>query len=117
MSAHQELGRDGEAAVAEGYERRGAVVVDRNWRCPAGELDLVVVDGRCVVFCEVKTRSSTRYGSPFDAVNPQKRRRLRRLAGEWLRAHDIVAPRIRIDVAAVLVGPDGFEIDVVADAC
>jgi len=117
MSTHQELGRAGEAAVAEWYERRGAVVVDRNWRCRLGELDLVVVDGRCVVFCEVKTRRSTRYGSPFDAVGRDKQRRLRRLAGEWLRVHDVAATEIRIDVAAVMSTGDGFEIDVVADAC
>lgn len=117
MSTHQELGRDGESAVAEWYERRGAVVVDRNWRCRSGELDLVVVDGRCVVFCEVKTRRSTRFGSPFDAVGYDKQRRLRRLAGEWLRAHDVGAPEIRIDVASVIVSGGEFTIDVLVNAC
>ncbi len=117
MSTHQELGHDGESAVAEWYEQRGAVVVDRNWRCRSGELDLVVVDGVCVVFCEVKTRRSTRYGSPFDAVGYDKQRRLRRLAGEWLRAHDVAAPEIRIDVASVIVSGGEFTIDVLVNAC
>lgn len=117
------LGGRGEAAVAEWYESRGYRVLDRNWRCGEGELDLVLADegGRLVVFCEVKTRASSRFGSPFEAVTPAKQRRLRRLAGRWLaeaKPAGLAAPQLRMDVAAVRIGPDGrFVIDVVEDAC
>lgn len=78
------MGRRGEAAAARWYEASGYRVLDRNWRCEHGELDLVVGRGATVVFVEVKTRSSGRYGSGFDAVGWAKQRRLRRLASVWL---------------------------------
>ena len=119
------LGAQGEAAVAEWYEARGYRVVDRNWRCGDGELDLVLAaadskHGGVVVFCEVKTRVGSAFGSPFEAVTPVKQRRLRRLAGRWLaeaRPRSLPADRVRIDVASVRPGPDGFVIEVVEDAC
>jgi putative endonuclease len=84
-------------------------VVERNWRCRAGEIDLVAVDGRWLVVCEVKTRRSLRAGEPVEAVTPQKVRRLRRLAGEWLSANGSATPHraVRIDVVAVWWPADG----------
>ena len=119
------LGRGGEEAVAQWYLARGYTVLARNWRCPVGELDLVLGgdDGALLVFCEVKTRSGARFGSPFESVTASKQRRLRRLAGRWLaeaKEHDrIRAPdRLRIDVAAVRVGPGGVPVvEVLEDAC
>lgn len=97
-----ELGAHGERAVLEWYLSRGYVLIARNWRCKIGEIDLIVTRSRCVVFCEVKTRTSSRYGSPFEAITPAKQRRLRHLAGQWLRTHYDYHPRaIRIDVAGV----------------
>ncbi len=113
---HLALGRFGEDRAAAWYAAHGYQVVDRNWRCPAGELDLVAVralpDGRGteVAVVEVKTRSSVRFGSPLEAVGPAKQRRLRRLAGEWLAARvPAVLPggrpsRVRFDVVAVVGG-------------
>lgn len=102
---HLRLGRFGEDRVARWYEQRGHVVLARNWRCPEGELDLVLRHGAVLVFCEVKTRSSTRFGSPLEAVDHTRRRRLRAAAMAYLRA---VAPpgahELRFDVAAVLGG-------------
>jgi len=77
-------------------------VLDRNWRCPLGELDLVLRDGRTLVVCEVKTRSSTRYGSPLEAVTEQKAARLRRLAARWLAEHAVHPEDVRIDLVGVL---------------
>ena len=101
---HLRLGRDGEDRVAAWYTERGGTVLARNWRCAGGELDLVVeVDG-VVVFCEVKTRSSTRYGSPFEAVDARRVQRLRAAAVEYLRAVQPTRRGIRFDLAAVAGG-------------
>lgn len=68
MDARARLGRSGEDLAAAYYRRRGYDVLDRNYRCAGGELDLVLRRGRVVVFCEVKTRSGDRYGTPIEAV-------------------------------------------------
>jgi putative endonuclease len=96
-----ELGRAGEDVAAAYLRSRGMHVVGRNWRCPAGEIDLVAVDGRWLVVCEVKTRRSVVAGEPVEAVTPDKVRRLRRLALEWVRAHDGPRRTVRIDVVSV----------------
>jgi putative endonuclease len=101
------LGEYGER-LAERYLRdHGLAVVDRNWRCARGEIDLVVRDGDCLVFCEVKTRRSERFGAPVEAVDRRKAARLRRLASAWLQAHDEHPRRIRIDVIGILRPLDG----------
>ncbi len=96
------LGRDGEDVVARWYEERGYRIVARNWRCSDGELDLVLVRGDTAVVCEVKTRSTDRFGSPFDAVDHRKQRRLRRLAARWLQEASIRPAAVRFDVAGVM---------------
>ncbi len=101
------LGEYGER-LAERYLRdRGLAVVDRNWRCARGEIDLVARDGDCLVFCEVKTRRTARFGAPVEAVNWRKATRLRRLASAWLQVHDEHPARIRIDVIGILCPGDG----------
>ena len=100
----QALGRHGERRVAAWYEARGYRVLARNWRCRAGELDLVLRGASTLVFCEVKTRSGPGFGSPAEAVTPVKQARLRRLALTWLAESGERAPELRFDVAGV-VGP------------
>lgn len=97
------LGAYGEALAARHLVDEGMVLLDRNWRCELGEIDLVLRDGSVVVVCEVKTRSSTGYGFPLEAVTEQKAARLRRLAGRWLSGHTIRPEEIRIDLVGVLV--------------
>ena len=87
-------------------------MVDRNWRCSAGELDLVVRLDRTIVFCEVKARASDAFGGGLAAVGRVKQRRLRGLAVAWLEAHDCHGVDVRFDVAAVT----GTEIDVIEAA-
>jgi putative endonuclease len=91
-------------------------VLDRNWRCHEGELDLVVRLGPTLVFCEVKTRTSRAYGEPFEAVTRTKQVRIRRLAGRWLRDRsERLGPRpsdIRFDVVSVL----GPHVEILEDA-
>lgn len=105
------LGAYGEAFAANHLTRQGMVVLDRNWRCDLGELDLVLRDGRVLVVCEVKTRSSLAYGAPLEAVTEQKAARLRRLAARWLAEHDLRPPEVRIDLVGVLV-PAGAPVEV-----
>ena len=100
----QALGAQGEAMAARWYEARGYEVIDRNWRCRNGEIDLVLRQGRTTVFCEVKTRTTDAYGSPAEAVTRTKQLRLRQLASAWIEAHPGRRGPIRFDVAAILAG-------------
>lgn len=101
---HLLVGRSGERRAALAYERQGYRVLERNWRCPSGELDLVLAGEDVVVFCEVKTRSSVAFGSPVEAVGPRTQQRIRRAAAAWLSSSGVHAPVVRFDVAAVLPG-------------
>jgi putative endonuclease len=101
------LGRFGETYAARHLVRQGLVLLDRNWRCETGEIDLVLREGRVLVVCEVKTRSSTAFGSPVEGVNEQKAERLRRLADRWLEEHGVRPPEVRLDVVGVLVPRTG----------
>jgi putative endonuclease len=110
---HLRLGADGERRAGEWYERSGFRVEHRNWRCAAGELDLILRRGPLLVFCEVKARSSTRWGSPLEAVDRRRIRRLRAAAAEYLRtARPVGVDQVRFDVASVLNG----RVEVVQDA-
>ena len=84
MDHRQELGRLGEAAAADWYLVAGYEVASRRWRCAEGEIDLVLRAAGLVVFCEVKTRSTSAFGSPGESVTRAKQVRLRRLAARWL---------------------------------
>ena len=99
----QALGRWGEDLAVRHLHAQGLEVVDRNWRCRDGELDIVARDGRCLVFVEVKARSGTGYGEPAEAVSPRKARRIHALAAKWLAEH---RPEgrwdVRFDVVSVL---------------
>lgn len=96
------LGRYGEDLAARYLGERGMQVLDRNWRCEHGEIDLVALDGDCLVVCEVKTRRSTAFGEPVEAVTWRKAARLRRLASAWLADHELRPDGVRIDVVGIL---------------
>ncbi|KAA1420538.1 YraN family protein [Mumia zhuanghuii] len=101
------VGEHGENVAADYLQAKGMQVLARNWRCRWGEIDIVAQDGDTLVFCEVKTRRTTAYGTPLEAITPDKAARLRRLAGAYLADHDRCASRIRIDAVAVLLPPRG----------
>lgn len=107
--SRRELGRLGEEEAARYLQLQGLTVIERNWRCREGEIDLVVLDdtGDCLVVVEVKTRSSELFGRPVEAVTPVKARRLRVLAARWLADHPIATSRVRIDVIGVLCRSGG----------
>ena len=102
MRHKQALGAHGEAIAARHLVQRGMVVLDRNWRCPDGEADLVLRDGSTLVVCEVKTRSNHEHGSPHEAVTPEKVERMGRVAQAWLAAHEVTPRGVRLDLVAVL---------------
>jgi putative endonuclease len=97
------LGREAEDAAAALYRRHRFRVVDRNWRCSEGEIDLVVARGPLIVFCEVKARRTRHFGEPSEAVGVRKQQRLSRLAGRWLREHRARCGGVRFDVVSVVV--------------
>ena len=101
------LGSYGEQVAAQRLVDQGMVLVDRNWRCELGEVDLVLRDGDVLVFCEVKTRSSAARGHPLEAVTPAKGARLRSLAARWLEDHDVHPRDIRVDLVGVLLAERG----------
>ena len=112
MRAKDMLGRSGEQAAAEYLESCGLRILDRNWRCADGEIDIVAGDRQALGVCEVKSRSGTCYGSPLEAVSRAKRARLRRLAVQWLNAHGVRFDQVRIDVVGLeYEGTGGFTIE------
>jgi putative endonuclease len=96
------LGRHGEERVARWYRSQGYAILERNWRCRAGEIDLICAKGDTLVICEVKTRTRPTHGHPLEAVTPVKQRRLRRLAATYLVSQSAYWAEIRFDVATVL---------------
>ena len=108
--AAQRLGAAGEQAAARFLAEHNYEVIDRNWRCQAGELDLVARAGNGqIVAVEVKTRSSKRFGTGFDAVSPVKYRRLNKLLILWAQAHQMFTAQLRVDVIEVYPSGSGFE--------
>ncbi|MGH3471958.1 MAG: YraN family protein [Nocardioidaceae bacterium] len=101
------LGDFGERLAERHLRERGYIVLDRNWRCREGEIDIVAKDAQTLVICEVKTRSSDRFGTAYEAITPAKAERLYRLGRHWARDHAVVSSRLRVDVVAVLIPPHG----------
>lgn len=107
MAAKDELGRAGEERAVAHLEKRGWRVIERNWRCRGGELDIVALDDEALVVVEVKTRRGMGFGHPLEAVDARKRTRLWRLAMAWAVAHPEHARgrELRLDAIAV-IGPE-----------
>jgi putative endonuclease len=122
MRVKDAVGRFGEEVAAELLLARGLQILERNWRCAAGELDIVAQDGATLVFVEVKTRSSRAFGVPAEAVDGRKAARIRRLAGQWITAQraaerqaehsELTWSAVRFDVVAVVRDRDARPGDV-----
>ncbi len=106
-AARQGLGRTGERLAAEELARRGYRIVERNYRCVYGEIDLVAEDGPDLVFVEVKTRRGTAYGLPEEAINARKRQKLVQVASCYLDVHACADRSWRIDAVAVQMSQQG----------
>ena len=101
-ASRRALGTYGEDLAARHLVERGMAVLDRNWRCAAGEIDLVLRDGDVLVACEVKTRRGDGTGSPHEAVDGTKLERLHRLLWRWAEEHGVHPADARVDLVAVL---------------
>jgi putative endonuclease len=111
-----ERGGAGEAAALGVYVRRGYRVVARNWRCRLGELDLILMKGDMLVFCEVKSRRGSAFGGGYDAVTWRKRAKVRTLAEAFLQESGARPDVTRFDVASVALGPSGPHVELFEDA-
>ncbi|MDR2587437.1 MAG: YraN family protein [Coriobacteriales bacterium] len=103
----KQLGAQGEEVVCTFLKDRGVNIIERNWRCQAGEADVIAREGEDLVFIEIKTRSSEASGFPEEAVTLKKRRRYEKIAMEYLFSHDLPSARVRFDVVALLLSGDG----------
>jgi putative endonuclease len=101
------VGAYGERVAARTLTDAGLSIIDRNWRCATGEIDIIALDGPTLVFCEVKTRRGDSYGTPLAAVDPGKVRRLRALAAVWLAGHPQMRGPIRFDVIGICLRASG----------
>jgi putative endonuclease len=98
--------------AAEYLQSHGFRVLDRRWRCPEGELDIVATERHILVVCDVKTRSGRRYRTTLEAVSRARRNRIRKLAIQWLNAHGVRFDELRVDVIGLVhEGTGGFTIE------
>lgn len=104
---NQTIGARGEAIAAKHLESLGYKLIAQNWHCRYGELDLIMRDGDTYVAVEVKTRSGTGYGSPFEAITERKATRLWRLLLEWKRTHNLHGAHLRVDAVGIVIPRDG----------
>lgn len=102
MSRNAALGRYGEDLAARYLQASGLTIIERNWRCRFGEIDIVAREGSTLVVCEVKTRSSLAFGHPAEAITARKLRRMRHLGVRWLDEHAVHVPAMRMDLVAIL---------------
>ncbi|HXW00077.1 MAG TPA: YraN family protein [Anaerolineae bacterium] len=106
MDKRKQTGRQGEDIAASFLTGKGCKIIERNWRCSAGELDLIMEDGDALVFVEVRTRSGLRFGLAEESISPAKQARLIELAQTYLQERAASAAQLwRIDVVAVQLGP------------
>ncbi len=106
MDGRAELGRRGEALATALLEARGLTIVERNFRCRAGEIDLIALDGPTLVFVEVRSRRGDRLGTPFESVDPRKQARVTRVARHFLATRGFAERDVRFDVVGVRFDAD-----------
>jgi putative endonuclease len=104
MDKRKQTGRQGEDIAASFLTGKSCKIIERNWRCSAGELDLIVADGDTLVFVEVRTRSGSRFGLAEESITPAKQARLIELAQTYLQESAAPLQSWRIDVVTVQLG-------------
>jgi len=112
----REIGKRGEDAAAQYIEKRGYKIVERNFTCPLGEMDIIALDRKTLCFIEVKTLSGKTYGPPEIAVNIYKQHKLSKVALAYLNRKHLPDIKARFDVIAVTLSPEGERIELIKDA-
>ena len=112
----KELGKKGEELALRFLKKRGYRIVEKNYVCKMGEMDIIAKEKDTLVFVEVKTRTSTIFGPPQLAVNPTKQMQLSKVALSYLKAKQLEDVKARFDVVAILLGPKGEKIELIKDA-
>jgi putative endonuclease len=112
----KELGKKGEELALRFLKKRGYRIIEKNYVCKMGEMDIIAKEKDTFVFVEVKTRTSTTFGPPQLAVNPKKQMQLSKVALNFLKEKGLGDVKARFDVVAILFGPKGEEIELISDA-
>jgi putative endonuclease len=112
----KQLGNTGEDLAAAALKKRGYKILERNYVTPLGEIDLIARQGKTLVIIEVKTRKSTRFGSPQEAVSAAKQAKLRRLADYYLKDKRLTGAPVRFDVVAILQADTGPQLEIIPNA-
>ncbi len=112
----RQLGEAGEDLAAAALKRQGYKILERNYTCPLGEIDLIARQGKTVVFIEVKTRTSARFGGPREAVHAGKQARLKRLAEYYLKRQRLDSALVRFDVVGIIMAEAGPRVEIIQDA-
>jgi putative endonuclease len=115
-ASNQQLGGAGEDLAAAALKKQGYKIVERNYRTPLGEIDLIARHRGALVFIEVKTRRSTRFGQPQEAVSPAKQARLRKLADYYLKQKRLGESQVRFDVVAITLKNERPQIEIIQEA-
>ncbi len=112
----KELGKKGEDLAVRFLKKKGYQIIERNYVCKMGEMDIIAREKDILVFVEVKTRTSTMFGPPQLAVNPKKQSQMSKVALNFLKEKKLEDVKARFDVVAILLGPKGAEIELIKDA-
>ncbi len=115
-TARQLSGRDNEIRAADYLKRNGYRIIERNYRIRMGEIDIIAMDQDTLVFVEVKSKTSSAFGGPKDAVTFQKQRRISKTALQYLKMMHQSHVRARFDVVAITSGPAGDAIELIKNA-
>jgi putative endonuclease len=113
----RQFGDRGEALAVSHLERNGYRILARNYRTPIGEIDIIAMEGGTLVFAEVKTRASRRFGHPKEAITPRKQRKISMAALYYLKGTGKLNRKARFDVISILPGtPEGWDIEIIRNA-
>lgn len=112
----KELGKKGEDLAVRFLKKKGYQIIERNYVCKMGEMDIIASEKDTLVFVEVKTRTSITFGPPQLAVNPKKQSQMSKVALNFLKEKELEDVKARFDVVAILLGPKGAEIELIKDA-
>lgn len=112
----RQVGNAGEDLAAAALKKQGYKILERNYRTTLGEIDVIARHQGFLVFLEVKTRRSVRFGEPQEAVSPTKQARLKRLADYYVKVKRLGEVKVRFDVVAIIMGGDGTQVEIIPNA-